>query len=212
MPNIPVNGKLYSKVKSQAKKKFKVWPSAYASGWLVKNYKKLGGKYKVSPKRKSPKRKSRSRNSPKRKLPKCKSPKRKSRSRNSLKRKSPKRKSPKRKSPKRKSPKRKSPKRKSPKRKSPKRKSPKRKSPKRKSPKTGLSRWFQEEWIDVCKLPKIVPCGRKNSRNSKRSYPYCRPRYKITSKSPKTAKSLSLKEIRKRCIQKRRSPYKKVMA
>ena len=28
-----------------AKKKFKVYPSAYANGWLVRTYKKRGGKY-----------------------------------------------------------------------------------------------------------------------------------------------------------------------
>jgi hypothetical protein len=46
MTNIPINKKLYSKVKSQAKEKFDVWPSAYASAWLVREYKKKGGKYK----------------------------------------------------------------------------------------------------------------------------------------------------------------------
>ena len=39
------NKKLYEKVKEEAKKKFKVWPSAYASGWLVKEYKRLSGQY-----------------------------------------------------------------------------------------------------------------------------------------------------------------------
>lgn len=37
--NDPSDPKLYSSVKEEAKKKFKVWPSAYASGWLVKEYK-----------------------------------------------------------------------------------------------------------------------------------------------------------------------------
>ena len=46
MTNIPIDKKLYSKVKSQAKKKFNIWPSAYASAWLVREYKKKGGKYK----------------------------------------------------------------------------------------------------------------------------------------------------------------------
>lgn len=41
----PKNRKLYDKVKAEAKKKFKVWPSAYASGWLVKEYKRRGGTY-----------------------------------------------------------------------------------------------------------------------------------------------------------------------
>ena len=41
----PTNPKLYASVKAQAKKKFKVWPSAYASAWLTKEYKKRGGGY-----------------------------------------------------------------------------------------------------------------------------------------------------------------------
>lgn len=41
----PTNTKLYDKVKKEARSKFKVWPSAYASGWLVKEYKRRGGKY-----------------------------------------------------------------------------------------------------------------------------------------------------------------------
>lgn len=41
----PKNQALYNRVKADAKKKFKVWPSAYASGWVVKEYKKRGGTY-----------------------------------------------------------------------------------------------------------------------------------------------------------------------
>jgi hypothetical protein len=41
----PLNKTLYNRVKAEAKKRFKVWPSAYASGWLVKEYKRRGGKY-----------------------------------------------------------------------------------------------------------------------------------------------------------------------
>jgi hypothetical protein len=44
--NVPTNKKLYARVKALAKKKFKVYPSAYANGWLVKTYKSKGGKYK----------------------------------------------------------------------------------------------------------------------------------------------------------------------
>ena len=40
----PKNKALYSKVKAEAKKKFK-WPSAYGSAYLVKTYKKRGGTY-----------------------------------------------------------------------------------------------------------------------------------------------------------------------
>ena len=45
--SIPTNPELYSRVKSEAKKKFAGdYPSAYASGWIVKTYKERGGGYK----------------------------------------------------------------------------------------------------------------------------------------------------------------------
>lgn len=47
MANEPTDKALYSRVKAAAKKKFKVYPSAYANGWLVREYKKRGGKYKT---------------------------------------------------------------------------------------------------------------------------------------------------------------------
>ena len=129
---IPINKSLYNKVKTEAKRKFKVWPSAYASGWLVKEYKRRGGKYKGS---------------------------------------------------------------------------------KSKNKSNGLSRWYAEEWINVCKLPKIVPCGRpKLSLNDwKKNYPYCRPKKRITSGSPKTARELSKTEIKRRCSIKRKNPMKRVL-
>ena len=43
---VPTNPKLYARVKAQAKRKFKVYPSAYANGWLVRTYKKRGGGYR----------------------------------------------------------------------------------------------------------------------------------------------------------------------
>jgi hypothetical protein len=47
---VPTNPKLYARVKAQAKRKFKVYPSAYANGWLVKTYKAQGGKYRMGKK------------------------------------------------------------------------------------------------------------------------------------------------------------------
>ena len=47
MANVPVNKALYSRVKAEAKRKFKVYPSAYANAWLVREYKKRGGTYRV---------------------------------------------------------------------------------------------------------------------------------------------------------------------
>ena len=127
----PINKTLYSRVKSEAKKKFKVWPSAYASAWLVREYKRRGGKYKG-----------------------------------------------------------------------------------RKPKNSGLTRWFDEKWINVCKLPKKVACGRPSTKISlrewKRKYPYCRPSKKVTNSTPKIASKLSKAEIKRRCSQKRKSPRKKV--
>jgi hypothetical protein len=130
MPNTPKNKKLYNKVKAEAKRKFKVWPSAYASGWLVKEYKRRGGTYSG-----------------------------------------------------------------------------------KKSNSKGISRWYKEKWINVCKLPKKVSCGRsKLSATWKKNYPYCRPSKRITSGTPKLASELSKKEIERRCKRKRKSPMKKVMS
>ena len=42
----PTNPALYARVKAAAKRKFDVYPSAYANAWLVREYKKRGGKYK----------------------------------------------------------------------------------------------------------------------------------------------------------------------
>tara|TARA_R100001443_G_scaffold111211_1_gene123816 strand:- start:775 stop:1314 length:540 start_codon:yes stop_codon:yes gene_type:complete len=42
---VPKNKSLYSTVKAEAKRKFKVYPSAYANAWLVKTYKARGGTY-----------------------------------------------------------------------------------------------------------------------------------------------------------------------
>ena len=45
------NKALYSRVKAEAKRKFKVYPSAYANAWLVREYKKRGGTYRTESKR-----------------------------------------------------------------------------------------------------------------------------------------------------------------
>jgi hypothetical protein len=126
---VPKNKKLYNQVKSEAKKKFKTWPSAYGSAWLVKEYKKRGGTYSG-----------------------------------------------------------------------------------KKSKSTGITRWMDEKWINVCKLPKKVPCGRPKLSLSSwtKKYPYCRPSIKITAKTPVIASKLSKKEIKKRCSIKRKSPLKRM--
>lgn len=44
--NAPTNPKLWAQAKAQAKKKFKIYPSAYANGWAAKWYKSKGGGWK----------------------------------------------------------------------------------------------------------------------------------------------------------------------
>ena len=43
---VPTNPTLYARVKAEAKRKFKVYPSAYANGFAVKWYKKRGGTWR----------------------------------------------------------------------------------------------------------------------------------------------------------------------
>ncbi len=125
---VPANPTLYEKVKKEAMKKFRSWPSAYGSGWLVAEYKRRGGTYKGSKPRKT----------------------------------------------------------------------------------TGIARWFElEKWINVCELPKIVPCGRPGGLSKSqywRKFPYCRPLYRATSKTPRTAKEISKAELKRRCSLKRKTP------
>lgn len=45
--NVPTDPELYARVKAEAKAKFDVYPSAYANAWLVREYKKRGGGYKI---------------------------------------------------------------------------------------------------------------------------------------------------------------------
>jgi hypothetical protein len=138
---VPINKSLYNKVKAEAKRRFKVWPSAYGSGWLVREYKKRGGKYREGSSIRS-----------KSKI--------------------------------------------------------KKRSYRQKSKGKGLTRWFDEKWINICKLPKKVVCGR--SKSAKKNYPYCRPSRRVNSKTPVLASELSKSEIKRRCSRKRKSPYKRL--
>ena len=148
--NIPTNKKLYESIKNEAKKKFKVYPSAYANSWLVRTYKSRGGKYKISPNKSNKKSRYTKKQSPN------KSNKKYTKKENL----------------------------------------------------SGLDRWYKEEWINVCKLPKIVKCGR--SKSSSKNYPYCRPRYRINSKSPKNINEIPKKELMKRCSIKRKIKSKRL--
>jgi len=66
-------------------------------------------------------------------------------------------------------------------------KSKKEKSKKWKNSSNGLTRWFEEKWVNVCKKKKdgsYATCGRKKS--SLKNYPYCRPLHRINKKTPMT--------------------------
>ena len=56
-----------------------------------------------------------------------------------------------------------------------------------------LKRWFKEEWIDV---RTGEPCGR--SKGEKRGVPYCRPKKRVSSATPKTASEMSSSEKSKK--------------
>ena len=187
MVSVPTNKALYARVKAEAKRKFKVWPSAYGSGWLVKEYKRRGGKYRVTSKSRKKSSRKRRKSSRKRKKSSRKKSSRKRRKSSRKRRKSSKYRK---------------------RSKSPKKSRGKSRKKSRRSNQTGLGRWFAEEWINVCKLPKIVPCGR--SKAKWKNYPYCRPRRRINKGTPKTAGELSKAEIDRRCRRKRSSPKKRV--
>lgn len=62
-----------------------------------------------------------------------------------------------------------------------------------------LKRWFKEEWTDV-RTGK--PCGR--SKGEGRGVPYCRPKKRISSATPKTISEMSASEKSKKIAEKKR--------
>ena len=62
-----------------------------------------------------------------------------------------------------------------------------------------LKRWFKEEWTDVS---TGEPYGR--SKGESRGTPYCRPKKRISSKTPKTAGEMSSSEKDKKIAEKKR--------
>ena len=60
-----------------------------------------------------------------------------------------------------------------------------------------LRRWFKEEWTDV-RTGKA--CGR--SEGEDRGTPYCRPKKRISGKTPKTMGEMSASEKRKKINEK----------
>ena len=64
-----------------------------------------------------------------------------------------------------------------------------RKKSKPRKVKGGLTRWLEENWVDV-KTGK--PCGRQ--KGEKRGYPACRPSKRVSSKTPKTVGEMTASE------------------
>ena len=62
-----------------------------------------------------------------------------------------------------------------------------------------LKRWFKEEWTDV-RTGK--PCGR--SEGESRGVPYCRPKKRVSSKTPKTVSEMSASEKKKKVAEKKK--------
>jgi hypothetical protein len=67
---------------------------------------------------------------------------------------------------------------------------------------TGLSRWFKEKWVNVCKKEgnKYAKCGKIGKK-----YPYCRPSVRISLKTPKTVREIGEKKLAKMCKRKKNS-------
>lgn len=61
-----------------------------------------------------------------------------------------------------------------------------------------LRRWFKEEWTDVS---TGKPCGR--SEGESRGVPYCRPKKRISSATPKTVSEMSSSEKSKKIAEKK---------
>ena len=57
--------------------------------------------------------------------------------------------------------------------------------------KGGLRKWFKEDWRDVKTGKK---CGRSGSKDKNRPYPACRPKKRVSSKTPKTVGEMTASE------------------
>lgn len=72
---------------------------------------------------------------------------------------------------------------------------------------TPLQRWYKEKWVNACKWPQLVPCGRSDMKNK---MAYCRPSVKVTKDTPKTVQSLTQAQINKRCAIKEKTPLVRI--
>ena len=70
-----------------------------------------------------------------------------------------------------------------------------------------LSRWYEEKWVNACKWPQVVPCGRSDMKNK---MAYCRPSVKVNKNTPQTVQSLTSAQIYKRCKIKQETPLVRI--
>ena len=132
----PTNPALYASATKKVKSRVKTWPSAYASGQVVNEYKRSGGRYSCSKSNKSTK---------------------------------------------------------------------------FDFGLSGLDRWFKERWLNVCFLPKKVPCGTADRvTQSKKPGKYCRPSVRVNSRTPKTLSEISPAKRKAMCSKKKKNPKQKV--
>ena len=74
-----------------------------------------------------------------------------------------------------------------------------------------LSRWYKEDWRNVCSRDsrgQYLKCGSSSSNRSLQQYPYCRPMKRISKETPRTIKEMSSEELLSMCRKKRRSVVK----
>lgn len=143
--NVPLDPDLYAEAKRRVKARVKVWPSAYASGQLVQEYKRLGGRYRSTGGKAATAAKKNGK-----------------RSRSN------------------------------------------------KRVEGGLTRWFEERWVNVCEpktsAGKYKACGRKRATAQAKDYPYCRPSVRVSSQTPKTVGEMTPAELQRMCRKKRSTP------
>lgn len=72
---------------------------------------------------------------------------------------------------------------------------------------TPLERWYKEKWVNACKWPQVVSCGRSDMTNK---MAYCRPSVKVTKNTPQTVQSLTQAQINKRCTIKGKTPLVRI--
>jgi len=73
--------------------------------------------------------------------------------------------------------------------------------------KSSLRRWNKEQWVNVCEKGDgpggYKVCGSGQGIKRRKKYPYCRPYYKQSGTTVKTARELSPTQLKKMCRAKR---------